>query len=61
MAKPYKRLLIKISGEQLAGKYDIGIDPDITNYLAKEIKKVYDTGCQIIIIVGGGNPVRTVV
>jgi uridylate kinase len=58
MGKPYKRLLIKISGEQLAGKYDVGIDPEIANYLAKEIKKVYENGCQIIIIIGGGNMVR---
>ena len=55
---PYKRILIKISGEQLAGKYDVGIDPDIANYLAREIKKVYQTGCQVIIVVGGGNMVR---
>ncbi len=58
MAEPYKRLLIKISGEQLAGKYDVGIDPDIANYLAKEIKKVYETGCQVVVVVGGGNMVR---
>ncbi|MHB1865032.1 MAG: UMP kinase [Candidatus Saccharimonadales bacterium] len=58
MPEPYKRLLIKISGEQLAGKYDVGIDPDIANYLAMEIKKVYSAGCEIVVIVGGGNMVR---
>ncbi|HEY1645050.1 MAG TPA: UMP kinase [Candidatus Saccharimonadales bacterium] len=58
MAEPYNRLLLKISGEQLAGKYDVGIDPDIANYLAKEIKNVYETGCQIVVVVGGGNMVR---
>lgn len=57
-SNPYKRILIKISGEQLAGKYDVGIDPDIANYLAKEVKKVYQTGCQVVVIVGGGNMVR---
>lgn len=58
MAEPYKRLLVKVSGEQLAGKYDVGIDPDIANYLAREIKKVYKTNCQVVIVVGGGNMVR---
>ncbi len=58
MAEPYKRLLIKISGEQLAGKYDVGIDPDIADYLAKEIKKVIGKGCQLVVVVGGGNMVR---
>jgi uridylate kinase len=58
MSKPYTRLLLKISGEQLAGKYDVGIDPDIADYLAKEVKKVYEAGCQVIVVVGGGNMVR---
>lgn len=56
--KPYKRILLKISGEQLSGKYELGIDPLIADFLAKEIKKVIENGCQIIVIVGGGNMVR---
>ncbi len=54
----YKRILIKISGEQLAGKFDFGVDPDMAHYLALEIKKVVKLGVDIVIIVGGGNMVR---
>lgn len=54
----YKRVLLKISGEQLAGKHDSGIDPEIAVYLAKECKKIVDAGCQMVIVVGGGNMVR---
>lgn len=56
--KPFKRLLIKISGEQLAGEYEFGVDPKIANFLAQEIKKVVNAGHQIIVVVGGGNMVR---
>lgn len=55
---PYKRILVKLSGEQLAGKYDFGVDPELAAYLAKEIKKVTDSGCQVVMIAGGGNMVR---
>ncbi len=58
MIRPYKRLLLKVSGEQLAGQFDVGIDPDIANYLAKEVKKVHNKGCQVVVVVGGGNMVR---
>ena len=54
----YKRVVLKISGEQLSGKHAFGIDPDVAHYLAKECKKVVDAGCQLILIVGGGNMVR---
>lgn len=54
----YKRILLKLSGEQLAGKYEFGVDPEIAAYLANEVKKVADSGCQIVMIVGGGNMVR---
>lgn len=56
--KPYKRILLKLSGEQLAGKYEFGVDPEIAAYLAAEVKKVIDSGCQVVMIVGGGNMVR---
>lgn len=55
-----KRVLLKLSGEQLAGKYEVGIDPDVAGYLAEEIKQVLATGCQLVIVVGGGNMVRGV-
>lgn len=54
----YKRVVIKLSGEQLAGSHDSGIDPVIAHYLAKELKGIAKTKCQVIVIVGGGNMVR---
>jgi uridylate kinase len=54
----YKRVLLKLSGEQLAGKFDGGIDPELASWLAHEIKKVADTGSQVVIMVGGGNFIR---
>lgn len=58
MAGPYKRIVLKLSGEQLAGKYDFGVDPELAAFLAKEVKKVSDSGTQVVMIVGGGNMVR---
>jgi len=54
----YKRVLLKISGEQLSGKHDFGIDAEVGAYLARECQKVIDAGCQLIVVVGGGNMVR---
>lgn len=54
----YKRILLKLSGEQLAGPMDTGIDPDVATFFAAEVKKVADSGCQVVIMVGGGNFVR---
>jgi uridylate kinase len=54
----YKRVMLKLSGEQLAGKHGFGIDPEVARYLAKEIKKATEAGCQIVMIAGGGNMVR---
>ncbi len=54
----YKRILLKLSGEQLAGKSDGGFDPELGSWLAKEIKKLTDKQLQVVIMVGGGNFVR---
>lgn len=54
----YKRILLKLSGEQLSGKHDSGFDADTAAWLAKEVKTATDTGTQVIIMVGGGNYVR---
>jgi uridylate kinase len=54
----YKRVLVKISGEQLSGKHESGIDTAVAHYIAQEAKKVVNTGCQLVMIVGGGNMVR---
>lgn len=53
----YRRVLLKISGEQVSGKFDSGIDPDYAHWLAEEVKKVAN-GHQIVIVVGAGNIVR---
>jgi uridylate kinase len=58
MSTLYKRVLLKFSGEQLSGKYEFGVDPQIASFLAAEVKKVVDSGCQVVMIVGGGNMVR---
>lgn len=54
----YKRILLKLSGEQLAGPDGSGIDPEFVGWLAGEIKKVTETGIQVVIVVGGGNFLR---
>jgi uridylate kinase len=54
----YKRILLKLSGEQLAGKYEFGVDPEIASFLAGEVKKLIDSDVQVVMIVGGGNMVR---
>lgn len=56
--QPYQRILLKFSGEQLAGKYEFGVDPELAAFLASEVAKVLDTSCQVVMIVGGGNMVR---
>jgi len=58
MSKKYSRILLKLSGEQLSGKFDNGIDPELAGWIAGEVKKVVDTGRQVVIMVGGGNIVR---
>ncbi len=54
----YQRILLKISGEQLAGSYDSGFDPKKAEWIANEVKEAQKTGCQVIIMVGGGNYLR---
>lgn len=54
----HKRVLLKFSGEQLSGKHDYGIDPDMARYIAAEAKKVVEAGCDLILVIGGGNLVR---
>ena len=56
MAKSiYSRAILKLSGESLKGSATFGIDPEATNYIAKEIKSAYDLGLQPAAVVGGGN------
>ena len=55
MALQYKRILLKLSGEVLAGAAGKGIDNDIVRSVCTVIKKCADEGLQIGIVVGGGN------
>ena len=56
----YKRILLKLSGEILAGSKGYGIDPQKAKYLAKEIKSIHDLGVDIGLIIGAGNIFRGV-
>jgi len=57
---PYKRILLKLSGEALMGKRQYGIDPERLAEYAQEIKSVIDEGIEIAIVIGGGNIFRGV-
>jgi uridylate kinase len=56
----YKRVLLKLSGEALMGNRQYGIDNDRLVEYAKEVKKVVDSGCELAIVIGGGNIFRGV-
>ena len=56
MVQPkYKRVLIKLSGEALAGERGVGIDIKTVQEIAKELKEVHETGVEIALVIGGGN------
>ena len=54
----YGRILLKLSGEILAGDKGFGIDPKKASYLANEVKSIFDLGIQIGLIIGAGNIFR---
>jgi uridylate kinase len=54
----YNRILLKLSGESLAGENNFGIEASILTRFAREVKKVYDLKVQIGIVIGGGNIFR---
>lgn len=54
-AAQYKRIILKLSGEALAGSKGFGIDPVVVDSIAREIKEVRKTGLEVAIVVGGGN------
>ncbi len=54
----YKRILLKLSGEALMGQQGLGIDPQIVNNIALELKEVKELGVEIGIVIGGGNIFR---
>ena len=54
----YGRILLKLSGEALAGDRGYGIDPDVLSGLATEIREVLELGVQVAVVIGGGNIFR---
>jgi uridylate kinase len=54
----YKRLLLKLSGEALMGKRTAGIDIEVVDRLARDISEAVAAGCQVAVVVGGGNIFR---
>ena len=57
-SSPYKRILLKLSGEALMGSQGHGIDLAVIDTIASEIKEIYEHGIQIAIVIGGGNIFR---
>jgi uridylate kinase len=57
-ATRYRRVLLKISGEALAGVAGYGIDPDVLAAFAAEMKDVHALGCELALVIGGGNIFR---
>ncbi len=55
---PYRRVLLKLSGEALMGDLDYGIEPQVIQRLAEEIATARETGVEIAIVIGGGNIFR---
>ena len=60
MNRAKKRVLIKFSGEALAGDNGFGIDTSILRYIASEIKLIVESGIEVGIVIGGGNIIRGV-
>tara|TARA_B110000438_G_C15530198_1_gene528088 strand:+ start:18 stop:734 length:717 start_codon:yes stop_codon:yes gene_type:complete len=58
LKKPLKRILLKLSGEVLAGSNTYGIDPNFTHQIAKIIKKIHSKNIELGIVIGGGNIFR---
>jgi uridylate kinase len=51
----YRRVLLKLSGEALAGEGGFGVDADAVGAFVREIQEVHDLGCELALVVGGGN------
>ena len=59
-AKPYKRVMLKMSGEVLMGDKEFGLDSDTVQRVASDIKQVMDLGIEVCVVVGAGNIFRGV-
>lgn len=56
MSNPqYKRIVLKLSGEALAGEQGFGLSPEIIKSVAEQVKEVVDLGVEVAVVVGGGN------
>ena len=58
MPSPYKRILLKLSGEALMGSQGHGIDLAVIDKIAQEVKEIHEHGIEIAIVIGGGNIFR---
>ena len=58
MAKKYKRILLKLSGESLMGSREFGIDPSMLRHYANQVEKLVQGGLEVAIVIGGGNIFR---
>ena len=55
MTPKYKRVLIKLSGEALAGEQGHGLDENVISRVVEQIKKIHDMGVEVALVIGGGN------
>src|SRR5690606_32216558 len=54
----YKRVVLKLSGEALAGEQGFGINPSVIQSVAKQVKGIAELGVEVAVVVGGGNSWR---
>jgi len=54
----YRRILVKLSGERLAGEGGFGISPSVISAIAQDLREVHELGTQICVVIGGGNVIR---
>ena len=54
-SQKWTRVLLKVSGEALAGENGFGIDPDVVHRIAREVAEAAMAGVQVAVVVGGGN------
>ena len=58
MKTAYRRLLVKLSGEQLSGESGFGISANVIKRMAQELREVHELGAQLCVVIGGGNVIR---
>src|SRR5262245_6475650 len=56
--RPWTRVLLKLSGEAMAGQGGIGVDPDVVLGIARQVAEVSRSGIQVAVVLGGGNYFR---